>query len=256
MIYAIIIVVALAAAFIIVIRRLPKAFEQVNDSSILNSAARPTERVENQGSRLTRPKLKLPAFRLPAITLPRIKLPLQSARSIPPTSAPESPELATSTARTAQTTNKEDFWEGAAKAPAIAEPAGPPPAVLTAPGRERTRLRNVWQEAEDAFVIKDYRKAERLYLRLATEQPKNAKTYGRLGVIYLEQDNYDDARDALQAAIKIEPNVATRHFNLALAYLNLGSKAKAISSMEESLKYDPSNRKYRKMLDDILAGRV
>ena len=106
------------------------------------------------------------------------------------------------------------------------------------------------------FAIKDYRKAEKLYLRLAADQPKNPKIYSRLGIIYLEQKNYEDARDALQQAIKLEPNIASRHFNLAMVYLNLNSTAKAINSLELALKYDPSNRKYRKMLDEVMAGRV
>ncbi len=110
-------------------------------------------------------------------------------------------------------------------------------------------------EADDAFEIRDYRKAERLYLKLATLQPKNPLIYTRLGIIYLTDENFVDARDAFQQAIKLDPTLATRHYNLALAYVELGSNTKAINSLEQALKYDPSNRKYRKMLDHLQGKR-
>lgn len=256
MIYAIIIIVALAIAFIIIIRRLPKAFEEASQAPTKGSVVQSPARTNLRWPKLALPKLTVPRFKLPTFKLSLSKLPTIKWPQLPnrPVAAP-----AESTAQTvdkAKPTHKDDFWDGVITAPAQVEPTTLPASPINNSGREKTRVRNLWQEAEDAFAIKDYRKAERLYLRLATEDPRNAKTYGRLGVIYLEQHNYDDARDALQAAIKLEPSVASRHFNLALAYLNLGSKAKAISSMETTLKYDPSNRKYRKMLDDILTGRA
>ncbi|TSC64957.1 MAG: Tfp pilus assembly protein PilF [Candidatus Berkelbacteria bacterium Gr01-1014_85] len=110
-------------------------------------------------------------------------------------------------------------------------------------------------EADDAFELRDYRKAERLYLKLATLQPKNPLIYTRLGIIYLTDENFVDARDAFQQAIKLDPTLATRHYNLALAYVELGSNTKAINSLEQALKYDPSNRKYRKMLDHLQGKR-
>jgi hypothetical protein len=286
MIYAIIIIAALAAAFVILIRRLPEAVNQ--------SAPRPEKKPgEKKGFQFNLPKVTMPQVKLPELpakptqtvreepvkstpptqapkpattsgfSMPKFSLPKwptkRAAPTVPPVvSVPPTPTIATPPAPSLGTT-KDDFWGGLQKTEPVSEPvtvATPPKPIAPQPvTKEKLRGKDIAQEAEDLFAIKDYRKAEKLYLRLAAEDPKNPKIYSRLGVIYMEQANYEDARDALQQAIKLEPNVASRHFNLALAYANLGSRAKAITSMELALKYDPSNRKYRKMLDELMANR-
>lgn len=258
MLPAFIIIVCLAVAFIIIIRRLPKAMD-------IDGETRPTRP----------PVIDRPASRLHS--LPKVpyfsglKFGFRMPRLPKRTRKPERPVVEE------QKTDK--FWQ-AEKVPAPLEPVAPveqnqPPAAVETveepapiptpvappePKKEpislgRSRSRDPFQEAEDAFAIKDYRKAEKLYLKLAAENPRNAKVYGRLGIIYMEQKNHEDARDALQQAIKLEPGIASRHFNLALTYIQLGSKIKAVNAMEAALKYEPANRKYRKMLDDVLSGR-
>jgi tetratricopeptide (TPR) repeat protein len=181
------------------------------------------------------------AFKMPTFSLPTRK----KEEPLPP--LPVEQPVPT------KATTSSDFWEQNDSPKPISEPA---PVVATIKDSKPTKGKNVTDEADTAFTARDYRKAEKLYVRLAAEDPKNPKIYSRLGIIYLEQSNFEDARDAFQQAIKLEPGVATRHFNLALVYMHLGSKAKATSAMELALKYDPSNRKYRKMLDNIMAGRV
>jgi hypothetical protein len=281
MIYAIIILLALAIAFIILVRRLPQA---VNAAKTEPVSLPPLARPAAAPAPTSKPNFKMPVpnftplaqgFSRLAGGLKNIKLPSLPKRA-PKTAASIGSAPSNNTA-----TSREDFWQEKVKATDTSKPASEPtveskteltpvepiaaplpaqpkPEPISMPDEPAVKMkgRNLPQEAEDAFAIKDYKKAERLYLRLATEDPKNARVYSRLGVIYLEQKTYEDARDALQAAIKLEPQAASRHFNLALCYIQLGSKAKAISAMEMALKHDPSNRKYRKMLDDLMGGRI
>lgn len=281
MIYAIIIIAALAAAFVILIRRLPEAISL----STPQTEKKPSEK---KGFQFNLPKFQVPQIKLPALpTKPSSQEPTNSEQAISapkpvkqnsfsmpkfslpkwPTkpAAPSAPTITPPSIPTppSEPSAKDDFWGGLQKTEPVSEPrvevkpqtAAVPQPIQQPAHKEKPRGKDIAQEAEDLFAIKDYRKAEKLYLRLASEDPKNPKIYSRLGVIYMEQANYEDARDALQQAIKLEPNVASRHFNLALAYANLGSRAKAITSMELALKYDPSNRKYRKMLDELIANR-
>lgn len=241
MIYAVIIIVALAIAFVILIRRLPEAMaiplrKETPEAKLNFPAFPPAWRAG-----------KWPSFRRPQLRWPKLHLPtwLRSVRRPKPAPIPPLKEAET-------TPPQETFWADS-PAPTV-EPETTERVAEARP--ERTKRKDLIREAEDLFAVKDYRKAERLYLKLATEDPRNAKIYSRLGIIYLAQKNHEDARDALRQAIKLEPHAANRHFNLALAYLELGSFAKAISSMEAALKYDPSNRKYRKMLDEMLTGRA
>lgn len=292
MIYALIIILCLVIIFTILIRRLPKALKLVENKSEkqtqdttfnsisivtnIRSALKPLARLWQ--SYLTWQKISLRSLKhktarfiikwqqrskarnLPEKTVQIKNSDINSSSDLQTTSIPES-----------NNKKSEQFWQKEHQTPhdnfqpnnyqsqmpaqePVQEPTEEKKVEIIEERNDRTR--NISQEAEDAFAIKDYRKAERLLLRLATSEPKNPKIYSKLGVIYLEQKNFEDARDALQAAIKIEPNIPTRHYNLALTYLQLGSRAKAIISMEEALRYEPSNRKYRKMLDDILANRI
>lgn len=257
MLPAFIIIVCLALAFIIIIRRLPKAMD-----------------IDGETTPTRPPVIDRPASRLHSLpkvpNLPRLKFNLRMPRLPKRTPKPDRPA--------SEPQKPDQFWQ-AEKVRAPLEPVVPvaqnqlaasevvavpkhipAPVAPPEPKKEplslvRSRSRDPFQEAEDAFAIKDYRKAEKLYLKLAAENPRNAKVYGRLGIIYMEQKNHEDARDALQQAIKLEPGIASRHFNLALTYIQLGSKIKAVNAMEAALKYEPANRKYRKMLDDVLSGR-
>ncbi len=257
MYYAIIIIVALAIAFIILIRRLPSA------TSLENG------RVEKPAS--PRPPIKFPSFRrpqtqrpapasVPTSALPQTTQPARTRRK--PMTLPRfrfpwpKPRAAKPSKEATQEVQekKEDFWQ--AETPLQPLHQSVMKQVENEPKTaQKTQTKDSLQQAEDLFAIRDYKRAEKLYLRLATEDPRNAKIYSRLGIIYLEQKNFEDARDALQQAIKLEPHVATRHFNLSLVYLELNSRAKAIAEMEAALKYEPANRKYRKMLDEILGHR-
>jgi hypothetical protein len=314
MIYAIIIIAALAAAFVILIRRLPEAANQSGQET--RPAPKPAEpkiepKTEKKGFGFTLPSLQMPKLHRteanpkterPAPTPMPTPAPTAPAPAAPPTAPAKfafpswSKKAGQAISPNSTAAPKDDFWEGideavtkpavqpqpvpkveqpvSTPAPLPPKPAPMPTPTPTAPDpvptpkpattplfspfnkeRPKPRPKDTFQEAEDLFAIKDYRKAEKLFLQLAANDPKNPKIYSRLGVIYMEQSNFEDARDALQQAIKLEPNIASRHFNLALAYANLGSKSKAVTSMEAALKYDPSNRKYRKMLDELLSSR-
>ena len=273
MIYAAVIIIALAIAFVIIIRRLPT----VTDGRTFSSSPDHLSKTQPASLRVptnpsTQPETLMPteehqrttAFSsLPTASLPRRtwKLPKLPTFSLPRWSWRTRVKQAPSSPVSNQPTDKEvktEFWatEQPVIEPFVKTESAPPVAPPLAPTPIKNAYKDPLREAEDLFAIKDYRRAERLYLKLATTDPKNAKIYSRLGIIYLEQKSYEDAREALQQAIKYEPSVPARHYNLALTYLHLGSKAKAIQAMETTLKYDPSNRKYRKMLDDILADRV
>lgn len=111
--------------------------------------------------------------------------------------------------------------------------------------------RTYFEEAETAFKMKDYRKAETLYIEAARENPRNVKVFNRLGVIYLEQKNYEDAIEAFKTAVKYDDKVCTRYYNLALAYIGQGSYKEAGKNLQEAIKLSPDNSKYKQVLEQI-----
>ena len=59
----------------------------------------------------------------------------------------------------------------------------------------------------------------------------------RRRILYLEQKNYYDAKDAFLQAAKIEPDLASRHINLGIALMGLKDYFKAnISKSEYQMK--------------------
>lgn len=270
----VLIFLALAIIFIVLIRRLPKALElsETERQRLKPSAGAPGwldldwlgTVIEGFLSKLIKrlPKVKVkvalprPTFwsterqnssRTDAVAAPRTEPRLEPRPLIRPSSPqPIDPPSVTET--------------GPLLKPELISPEPRPTEKLSQPLKSNRQPalephERLLIEADDAFELRDYRKAERLYLKLATLQPKNPLIYTRLGIIYLTDENFVDARDAFQQAIKLDPTLATRHYNLALAYVELGSNTKAINSLEQALKYDPSNRKYRKMLDHLQGKR-
>jgi tetratricopeptide (TPR) repeat protein len=107
-----------------------------------------------------------------------------------------------------------------------------------------------FEQAEEAFKYQDYRKAEALYLQVLRENPRNVKVYNRLGVIYLEQKKYNDAVESFKLVLSDDSKVASRNFNLALAYIGQGNYGEAKPYLEEAVKLSPENEKYKKVLED------
>lgn len=142
-------------------------------------------------------------------------------------------------------------------------------------------------EADIHFRKGEMKAAEQLYLKVAAEDPRCAKAYSRLGVIYLENgDDWEDAEAAFRQAIKTDPQNgyvlnnlglvlyhqdkfadairhfeqavhlddlnASRHANLGMAYMAMRQYAKAESSFKKALKLAPNEMEYK----DLLAEAV
>lgn len=110
-------------------------------------------------------------------------------------------------------------------------------------------LYGIISQADEEFNKKKFNKAEALYIQAASQDPNNPKIYSKLGAIYLEQNNYYDAKDAFIQAVKLEPGLASRYVNLGLAYMGLKDYYKANHSFKDALKYDAKNKKYHKLLE-------
>lgn len=104
--------------------------------------------------------------------------------------------------------------------------------------------------ADDFFKKGNYQEAEKFYVKAATQEPNNPKIYNRLGIIYLEQKNYRDAKDAFEATLKFDSKKASRHINYGLACLNLRNFNEAIKSFEKAIKLEPKNKKYQSLLKE------
>ncbi len=110
---------------------------------------------------------------------------------------------------------------------------------------------DLFSEAEKLFGDKKYSQAEKILVRLIASDPQNVKYYNRLGVIYMEEKNFLDAKNAFGEAVSLDPKKAARHYNFAMACAELGELRNAIESLKETTRLDKKNKKYDKALKDL-----
>lgn len=110
---------------------------------------------------------------------------------------------------------------------------------------------SAYSRAEILFASKNYPQAEKLYIQAASEEPDNHKIFNRLGAIYMEMKNYSDAIDSFKAAVDLDQGIASRHYNLAVAYMAKGDSYRAKRALSYAVELEPTNTKYRKILEDL-----
>jgi tetratricopeptide (TPR) repeat protein len=85
-----------------------------------------------------------------------------------------------------------------------------------------------------------------VFTALTTDFPDLAEPYNNLAVLHAANRQYDSARDALEKAIRVDPNYATAYENLADLYLQLANQAYA-----KALQLNPNNTTVRMRLAQI-----
>jgi tetratricopeptide (TPR) repeat protein len=68
----------------------------------------------------------------------------------------------------------------------------------------------------------------------------SAETYFNQGAISWNANNFADAQEKFEAAIKANPNYAEAHFMLGKVYINLGKMPEAVTEFETYLKIAPT----------------
>jgi len=144
---------------------------------------------------------------------------------------------------------------------------------------------NYLKEGERLFREGRYEEAEGFYLKAVAEDADNSLGYGRLGVIYTHLGELNDAKEALETAVRLAPENgfyqnnlglvlyqmgrykeaviyfenavkldegnARRWANLGLAYQGMGEKERAKEAFQKALRLEPQNKKYQLYLQKL-----
>lgn len=94
--------------------------------------------------------------------------------------------------------------------------------------------------------------AEQSFLKAAANNPTDPKVYAKLGLLYLQQESYSDAIEALKIAVKLDKHNPSRHYNLSLAYWGNKDIQRATVAIREAISLDPVTEKYRLLLEQLL----
>lgn len=82
-------------------------------------------------------------------------------------------------------------------------------------------------------------KALQLQLDALERDPYNARIHYEIGALYLDMDQPDDARDALNKSIEIQPNQPNAYLRLAMVALHAGDGVEFLRQNLKSLGVDP-----------------
>jgi len=96
------------------------------------------------------------------------------------------------------------------------------------------------------YERKMYKKAEEYYRGLIDEYPEDQEIYVNLGALLNELRKYNSAEDLILKALKIKPNYAQGHYNLAVTYWHKKQWKKSADEFGEFLRYEPNNKQAQK----------
>lgn len=103
-------------------------------------------------------------------------------------------------------------------------------------GDESFTIQDVLDKVEEMIGEKKYDEAEKMLIGIVEIDPTNPRIYSKLGVIYLEQDNFGDSKEAFKTAIKYDKDNDLLYNNLGLALFNQGRYVEAIEAYEKSIR--------------------
>lgn len=96
-----------------------------------------------------------------------------------------------------------------------------------------------YKEAEALYRAKDYKGAAVLFKQYVKQWPENSWGFYMLGVASKKADEHEQAINALNESLRLDPNHVRGWVQLGRSYLDAGQPAKAITAMDEALKLKP-----------------
>lgn len=118
------------------------------------------------------------------------------------------------------------------------------------------KIEALFVEAQDLVRKEEFAKAESKYIEIIGLDSKNFKAFELLGENYLERENYEEAEQTLEHAIKLKEQLkksgqevndvetAKTFFTLGLVYIKLNNPATALAKFSQALELEPNNPRY------------
>ncbi len=95
---------------------------------------------------------------------------------------------------------------------------------------------------------KSYLEAKDVFLYLSKMSPGDSALYGRLGFVHFHLKEFSQSVEAYEKSVALDSTQPNRYFNLALAYEALGNHDKALESIRKCVNIEPGNQKYKDAL--------
>jgi tetratricopeptide (TPR) repeat protein len=111
-------------------------------------------------------------------------------------------------------------------------------------------------QADKTFKAGDFVGAAEIYEELLREDALNMKLRNRLGLTYLELEQFHAARELFRTVLKEGgEGIANHHANLAMAEYGLGHHLTAIRHLKRAIAMAPNTKSYQDLLATIESER-
>jgi len=91
----------------------------------------------------------------------------------------------------------------------------------------------------DEYIL-EYEKARNIFKKTIEIDPNNYRAHYNLGIAYFNLGEMKKAKNAYKMAIKIKPDYKHCHYNIGLIYETKGDFKHALNHYEKALKIDPN----------------
>jgi len=95
------------------------------------------------------------------------------------------------------------------------------------------------------------KEAQGFYKQALALEPGNFFVLNNLGVIYIQQRNYSEARNSLESAIRIKPEYVDPYYNLACLYALKGSVMKSLENLKKAISLNELAREWARKDRDL-----
>ena len=117
--------------------------------------------------------------------------------------------------------------------------------ILSAPKNQETEVNqriegtvdfaDFFERAKYFQKIGRLKEAQSFYKKALVLEPDNVFVLNNLGVIYIQQQNYSQARHSLQIAIMLKPEYVDPYYNLACLYALKGKTMKSLENLRKAI---------------------
>jgi len=109
---------------------------------------------------------------------------------------------------------------------------------------DQETIHRLVKEAEELLEKDEQIPAEKIYIDIISHNPKSVDAYEGLGNLYLDHEQYDQARETLQFALRLSPNDASVYTSLAELETKLGNDKVAVQHLKRAVQKRSKNPKY------------
>ena len=160
-----------------------------------------------------------------------------------------------------------------------------PDKTFSRPGEPKSRLQELLEIADESLEKGDNLEAKKALQSALILDERNPEILRRLGVVYMNMNDYSDAREIYESlleidpdddlahsslanalhklgedeaalvhhrrAIELDPDYAPHHYNYANTLYDLGRKAEALEEYRRALELDPELKAAREMIEEL-----